>query len=158
MSSFSKQAMEFLTHTRIAVAGVSRSSDGTGNYIYKSLCSKGYQVFPIKSQGDELEGDKSYLDLKSIPKKIDGVIAVTRSEGSIQIPRVCVELGIPCLWMHENAFKGGTATSVSPEAVRFYQANGVEVIPIGCPMMFPEFGHKCMRLLIGVLGKLPQQI
>jgi hypothetical protein len=60
--------------------------------------------------------------------------------------------------MHENAFKGGTATSVSPEAVRFYQANGVEVIPIGCPMMFPEFGHKCMRLLIGVLGKLPQQI
>ncbi len=58
--------------------------------------------------------------------------------------------------MHENAFAGASASSVSNEAVQLCRENGVEVIPGGCPMMFLEFGHKCMRLVMGALGKLPR--
>lgn len=156
MPSFNQQATEFLAQKRIAVAGVSRSSDGTGNYIYKTLRSKGYQVFPINPNADELEGDVCYPDLKAVPGVIDGVISVTAPEQSLQIARQCVELKIPRLWMHENAFAGASASSVSNEAVQLCRENGIEVIPGGCPMMFLEFGHKCMRLVMGALGKLPR--
>lgn len=156
MSTFNQQAGDFLAQKRIAVAGVSRSSDGTGNYIYKTLRSKGYQVFPINPHAQELEGDRCYPDLKSVPEDIDGVICVTTSEQSLQIAHDCVQLGITRLWMHENAFAGASATSISTDAVKICWENGIDVIPGGCPMMFLEFGHKCMRMVMGIFGKLPQ--
>jgi hypothetical protein len=57
--------------------------------------------------------------------------------------------------MHENAMAGAAASSVSQEAVKMCQANNVTVIAGGCPMMFLEFGHKCMRWILGMMGKLP---
>ena len=127
MATFKQNASDFLAQDRIAVAGVSRSSDGTGNYIYKTLRSKGYQVFPINPLASELEGDKCYPDLKAVPGELDGVICVTRPEQTIQIVRECAELGIPRIWMHENAFAGTSSTSVSTEAVKVCQENGIDI-------------------------------
>jgi hypothetical protein len=38
--------------------------------------------------------------------------------------------------------------------------NGINVIPGGCPLMYgqtADFGHKCMRWILGVTGGLPKQ-
>jgi len=45
-------------------------------------------------------------------------------------------------------------TSVSQDAVRLCQENGIAVIPGSCPNQFlaPDFGHKMMRVLWGALG------
>jgi hypothetical protein len=48
-------------------------------------------------------------------------------------------------------------TSVSKEALRLCRENNIAVIPGGCPMMFCEpvdFGHKCMRWSLRVIGNL----
>jgi hypothetical protein len=48
--------------------------------------------------------------------------------------------------------------SVSQAAVEHCREHGIAVIPGGCPMMFAEpvdWGHKCMRWLLGVTGGLP---
>lgn len=156
MDTFNEKAKEFLAQKRIAVAGVSRDSNQTANTIYKTLRKNGYLVYPVNPKTSEAEGDKCYPDLKSIPEKVDGVIAITKPEQSYQLAMECAEVGIPRLWMHENAFAGASATSVSQDAVDFCNKNKIMVIQGGCPLMFLEFGHRCMRYIFSMMGKLPE--
>jgi hypothetical protein len=152
MSDFNTMAREFLAQKRIAVAGVSRTRDDAANLIYRTLRSKGYEMYPVNPNTDTFDGDPCYASIKAIPGGVDGVVIVTRPELTEQIARECVEAGIRRVWMHDNSFG---ATSLSAEAAAYCRANGVSVIAGGCPMMFIDFGHKCMRWVLGVMGRLP---
>lgn len=153
--TFNEEANEFLTQKNIAVAGVSRGGDSPANAIYKKLRDSGHQVYALNPKVETIEGDTCYPDLKSVPAKLDGLVIVTRPQLTEMLVKDCVELGVPRVWMHENGLMGERATSVSREAVQYARENGVQVIAGGCPMMFLEFGHKCMRWVMGMMGKLP---
>jgi predicted CoA-binding protein len=102
-----------------------------------------------------VEGEKCYPNLKSIPDGVDGVVIVTPPEAAEQIVRECAEIGISRVWMHRSFGPG----SVSEEAVQYCEENNISVIAGACPMMFcqpVDFGHKCMRWILGVSGKLPR--
>jgi len=64
-----KQAVsKFLAKGRIAVTGVSRTPRGHGaNVVYQRLRDRGYEVFAINPKAEQVEGDRCYPDLKSIP-------------------------------------------------------------------------------------------
>lgn len=153
MTNFKSKAEDFLAQERIAVAGVSRTSESTANGIYRKLRDTGHQVFPINPNAETVEGDTCYASVKAIPGGVDGVVIVTRPEITEQVVRDCVEASVPRVWMHNNTFLD---SSVSDEAVAYGRQNGVEVIDGGCPMMFLDFGHKCMRWTLGLMGRLPQ--
>ena len=57
--------------------------------------------------------------------------------------------------MHDNTFMMG---SVSEEAVAFCKANDITVIAGACPMMYIDFGHKCMRYVFSWTGKVPKEV
>ncbi len=152
MANFDSLAQDFLAQKRIAVAGVSRNSQQTANMIYKTFRAKGYKVFPINPKADTLEGDPAYPNLQSIPGGVDGVLIVTKPELTDQIVRDAVEASVPRVWMHNNTFMPGSA---SDSAIQYGRENGLTVISGGCPMMFFDFGHKCMKWVLGAMGKLP---
>ncbi len=152
MSTFNTKAEEFLAQERIAVAGVSRSQKDAANTIYIKLRDTGHQVFPINPNADVVEDDTCYASVQDIPGGVDGVVIVTRPELTEQVVRDCVEAGVPRVWMHNNTFMG---SSVSETAVETCRENNIVVIDGGCPMMFLDFGHKCMRWMLGVMNRLP---
>lgn len=148
---------EFLAQKRIAVAGVSRdnSHHPAGNLIYRRLRKTGHEVFPVNPNMQTFEGDRCYPDLKSIPGGVDGVVIITRPETTLQLVRDCDAAGVRRVWMHESLAKG---SSVSPQALEYCRQHDINVIAGACPMMFGDgvdFGHKCMRWIMGVSGKLP---
>jgi predicted CoA-binding protein len=149
-------AAEFLTTERIAVTGVSRSpKDHGANVVFKRLRDRGYTVFAINPNADEVEGDRCYSDLKSVPGGVQAVVIATSPHHAETTMRECVDLGINRVWMH----RGPGAGSVSEEATRYGREHGVTVIDGGCPLMFDptaDRGHKFMRL-VGV-GKMPRQV
>jgi predicted CoA-binding protein len=150
---------DFLAQKRIAVAGVSRNNDRhpVGNLIYRRLKSTGHEVFPINPHLDAFEGTACYPDLKSIPGGVDGVVIITRPEATESIVHECGEVGVPRVWMHQSFAAG--ATSVSPAAVEYCREHNISVIAGACPMMYgpgADFGHSCMRWLLGITGKLPE--
>jgi uncharacterized protein len=56
MITVKQAAAEFLSHHRIAVTGVSRNAAGHGsNAVYKRLRQRGYQVFAVNPNADEVE-------------------------------------------------------------------------------------------------------
>ncbi|NJN43561.1 MAG: CoA-binding protein [Anaerolineae bacterium] len=86
------------------------------------------------------------------PGGADGVIIVTKPDLTDQIVRDAVEASVPRVWMHNNTFMPGSASDF---AIQYGRENGLTVIPAGCPMMFFDFSHKCMKWVLGAMGRLP---
>jgi predicted CoA-binding protein len=147
MQTMKEAAAAFLANKRIAVTGVSRKPKEHGsNVVYKRLRDRGYEVFAVNPNADEVEGARSYHDLKSIPGGVDAVVIATAPERAEGTMRECAELGIRQVWMH----RGPGAGSVSNAATEYGRQHGITVIDGGCPLMFEptaDFGHKVMRVI-----------
>src|SRR5512133_2604103 len=156
MQSVSDAASAFLANKRVAVTGVSRTPNTHGsNNVYKRLRERGYEVFAVNPNTDEVEGDRSYHDLKSIPGGVQAVVIGTRPEIAEDTMRECAELGITQVWMHRGPGEG----SVSDAATAYGRQHGITVIDGGCPCMFgttADFGHKVMRLVYS--SHVPKQV
>jgi uncharacterized protein len=156
MQSIKDAASEFLANKRVAVTGVSRTPKTHGsNNVYKRLRGRGYQVYAVNPNASEVEGDRCYPDLRSIPGGVEAVVIGTRPETAEDTMRECAELGIGHVWMH----RGPGAGSVSTPATEYGRGHGITVIDGGCPCMFDptaDLGHKVMRFVYA--GKIPKQV
>ena len=73
MQAIKEAAAAFLASKRVAVTGVSRTPQTHGsNNVYRRLRDRGYQVFAVNPNAGQVEGDRSYPDLKSIPRRGPG--------------------------------------------------------------------------------------
>lgn len=158
MLTVKEAATEFLANKRIAVTGVSRTpKDHGSNIVYRRLRDRGYDVFAINPNADEVEGDRCYPDLRSVPGGVDAVVIGTRPERAESTMRECADLGIKYVWMH-RAFGDG---SVSAAATELGRQQGIRVIDGGCPLMFKptaDLGHKVMRFVFTRTGKVSKQV
>jgi len=118
-------AAEFLSKQRVAVTGVSRMpKDHGGNVVYRRLRERGYQVFTVNPNAQEVEGDPCYHDLQSIPGSVEWVLIATAPARADETMRQCVDLGIRHVWIH----RGPGADSVSEMAAEYGRNHGVKVI------------------------------
>jgi len=158
MQKTKEVANEFLSHKKVAVTGVSRTPANHGsNVVYKRLRERGYEVFAVNPNTEEVEGDRCYADLKSVPGPLDWVVIGTKPETADATMRECVDLGITRVWMHRSFGPG----SVSADATAYGREHGVQVIDGGCPCMFgptADPGHKCMRAMLRVTSNVPTRV
>ncbi len=158
MAQIDSLVQDFLAQKRIAVVGVSDKRETGCNLAYRKFKAAGYKVSGVNPHLTSFEGDPCYPDLKSIPEKPDAIFILTNPKITEQIVQQCVDLGIKRVWMHcMMGTKPGLAsgmTSVSQNAVRMCQENGITVIPGSCPNQFlkPDFGHAMMRVIWRALG------
>jgi uncharacterized protein len=158
MAPIKAAATEFLAHERVAVTGVSRTPGSHGsNAVYKRLRERGYQVFAVNPNAEEVEGDPAFPDLGAIPGGVEAVVIGTRPEIAEQTMRECAELGIKHVWMR----RGPGGGSVSKAAAAYGRERGIAVIDGGCPCMFgptADSGHKAMRLIFILTGNVPKRV
>jgi uncharacterized protein len=158
MSELDSLVQDFLAQKKIAVVGVSDKRETGSNLAYRKFKQAGYQVSAVNPRLTTFEGDPCYPDLKSIPEKPEAVFILSNPKVTEQIVQQCVDLGVQRVWMHcLMGTKPGLAaslTSVSPEAVRMCQENGITVIPGSCPNQYlkADFGHALMRVMFRAFG------
>src|SRR4051794_1513979 len=115
MQNIQQAAGEFLAHKRVAVTGVSRTPGSHGsNVVYQRLKERGYEVFPVNPHADEIDGDRCYPDVASIPGGVGAVVIATRPERAQSTIEECEALGIKDVWMHRSfgcgSVSGGATT------------------------------------------------
>ena len=156
MQTIKEAASEFLSKKRVAVTGVSRTPKTHGsNTVYKRLRERGYEVFAVNPNATEVEGDRCYESLSSIPGGVDAVVIGTKPERAEGTLRECADLGIKHVWMHW----GSGGSSVSKAATDYGRGQGITVIDGGCPLMFAptsDFGHKVLRRMLS--KRVPHQV
>jgi predicted CoA-binding protein len=158
MATIKDATTAFLAHKRVAVTGVSRTPGNHGsNVVYRRLRERGYEVFAVNPNAQEVEGDLAFRDLRAIPGGVEAVVIGTRPEIAEETMRECAELGIKHVWMH----RGPGGGSVSDTATAYGRERGISVIDGGCPCMFgptADAGHKAMRVIFTLTGNVPKRV
>jgi len=88
----------------IAVVGISPKEDRPSYIVASYLKSKGYQIIPVRPDGEEILGEKVYHSLSEIPEEIgvDAVDIFRRSEDVPPLVEEAVQRGIKVIWMQEG--------------------------------------------------------
>ncbi|UCD02796.1 MAG: CoA-binding protein [Candidatus Aenigmatarchaeota archaeon] len=116
---------EFLNKkNRIAVVGASRNKEKWGYRVFRKLKDLGFIVFPVNPGVNEIEGERCYADLGSLPEKPDLVITVVKPEITEKVVEECRGAGVRRVWMQPG--------SESRKAVLYCKNNGIEVVYDSC--------------------------
>lgn len=82
-----------------AVVGATNNPEKYGYKIYRKLKSRGYTVYPVNPNYQEIEGDKCYHNLASLPKCPDVIDMVIAPKHGIRVVEEAASLGIKNIWL-----------------------------------------------------------
>jgi predicted CoA-binding protein len=148
----SELIQRFLGEERFAFVGPSRAPAEFSRHLFRDLVGRGYDVVPVSPYLNEVEGRPCFARLQDVAPPVRAALLLTSPAVTEQVVRDCMEAGVSMVWMHKG---GGGTGAVSPEAVAFCRANGIEVIEGECPYMYlPKAGavhriHGFVRRLFG---------
>jgi predicted CoA-binding protein len=139
----------FLKAHAMAIAGLSRTGRKFGNIAHKTLMSKGYSLYPIHPDIQELNGLKCYADVTELPDDIENLLLVVPPLQSELLVKQIPESPIKRVWMQQGA--------ESHTAIKFCHEHNIQVVHGCCILMHaqPQGIHKFHHLLSGLFGKLP---
>ena len=110
----------------IAVVGLSDNPDRPSYGVTKYMQSQGYRIIPVNPMIEEVLGEKSYPDLKSVPEPIDMVDIFRRSELVGPVVDEAIEVGAKYIWMQDGV--------INEEAKAKAEAAGIPVIMNDCAL------------------------
>jgi len=96
---------EILSNSKtVAVVGISPKEDRPSYIVASYLKSKGYQIIPVRPDGEEILGEKVYHSLSEIPKeiKVEVVDIFRKSEDVPPIVEEAIQRGAKVVWMQEG--------------------------------------------------------
>src|SRR5215470_3761009 len=133
MPTMKEAASKFLAYKRIAVPGVSRKPREHGsNTVFKRLRDRGYEVFAVNPNADEVEGAHCYHDLRSIPGGVDAVVIATAPDKAEGTMRECTDRATRRGGM-QRPNRGG---SLTPTARAWGREHETTVTEGACPLIF----------------------
>ena len=104
----------------IAVVGLSDNPARDSHRVSSYLQGQGYRIIPVNPMIEEVLGEKSYPDLKSVPGAIDLVDIFRRSELVPPVVDEAIEIGAKYIWMQDGV--------INPEAAAKAEAAGIPVV------------------------------
>jgi predicted CoA-binding protein len=145
---------EFLDQKRLAIVGVSQRPNDFSRMLFREFRKRGYEVAPVNPAATEIEGQPCFANVRAVQPPVSSVLVMTPPAVTETVVRDCAASGVQRVWMHRATGAG----AVSPEAVRFCEANGISVIPGECPFMFFSGGliHRMHGLIRKIGGSYPR--
>jgi predicted CoA-binding protein len=136
----------FWTQSRYAFVGHS-AAKGFPRLSYGAAKRCGKRVFAVDASVAEIDGDKTYADLRALPEQVDGVVVEVPRAETLDWVRQAADVGIKNVWVHMNRD--------TPEAVAFAKEHGLNLLTGTCAVMYLTAGfsahgaHKWLNKLLG---------
>lgn len=144
---------EFLEPRKMAMAGVSRNPKKFGGTIFKDLKEKGFDLFPINPNADEIQGVKCYKSVDELPDDVTRLFIVTPKSETLSVAKSAIEKKIKMIWIQQK--------SDTPEVVKIIKDAGITLIYKKCIMMFADpvkSIHGIHRFLVKTFGGYPKMV
>lgn len=142
---------DFFAMDSLAVAGVSRKKEKTGNVIYRELKKSGRRVFGLNPHGAIVDGDSTYKEISDLPEPVQGMVVNTSPKQVPELIEQAAAAGVGSIWLQQG--------SESEEAIRLGHKKRIPVIHGYCLFMFlePVTGfHRIHRWFSRLTGRLPR--
>ena len=140
---------DFVACQRIAVVGASRGGKKFGNAAAKELQTRGYQVFVIHPEAQEIDGQPCYPNLSALQGQIDAVFISVPAAQAAAVMREAASLGIHHVWLQQGA--------ESPELLALGEELGLSLVSKKCILMYAppvKSVHGWHRGFVKLVGKL----
>ena len=108
----------------IAVVGISNKLGRPSLTVASYLKGQGYRIIPVNPTIQDVNGEKCYPDLTSIPEKVDVVDIFRKPADVLPVVEEAVRIGAKAVWMQEGI--------VSEEAARRAREAGLQVVMDKC--------------------------
>jgi len=142
---------EFFIHKKFAIAGVSRNPKKFGHRVFTLMKEKGFEIYPINPNIEQIDNQTYYKDVFSLPDEINSILILTKPSSTLEVVKQAIEKGIKNIWIQQM--------SHSKEAIELAQNNNINLIYNACIFMYadPVDGmHKFHRSVYKLFGKLPK--
>ncbi len=146
------QIEDFLKSGPFVLFGVSRVKQKFGNTILKELTAKGFRVFPMHKDLEEVENIKCYKQLSELPEKVGAAIVCTKPEKTAAILTEQKATGIKNIWLQQ----GSANIGIYEKAKMDFE----NVIYNKCVLMFAiQTGvHKFHAGILTFFGRFPKKV
>jgi len=143
------EIQNFITSKDIAILGASPSGKKFGNYIYKTLRKKGYNLYIVHPTAETIEGDKAFDNIKSLPDNVESALIAISPDKADTVINDAIEKGIKRIWFQQGADFSAPAAKA--------KSAGIEVVSGKCILMYaqPVTGlHAVHRFFAKLFGRL----
>ena len=144
-----KTIQDFIDCKRIAIAGVSRSGSKFGNSIYTELKGRGYEMYIVHPEAQEINGQKCYPNIAALAGKVDGVLICLPPQKAEKALREAAQAGIQHIWIQQGAN--------SPVSDATAKELGIHPVSGKCILMYAQpvnSLHGVHRFFAKVFGQL----
>ena len=140
---------DFIKFKRIAVVGVPRGGKKFGNKIYNELKQRGYQVYAVNPQIEEIAGEPCCPNLTALKDKVDSVVVCVPPQKTEQVLQDAAQSGLRRVWLQQGA--------ETPQLVEQAHKLGMDVVAGKCILMYAppvKSFHNFHRFFVRLFGKL----
>ncbi|MCX7654679.1 MAG: CoA-binding protein [Fervidobacterium sp.] len=88
---------------KIALIGATKNKEKFGNIILKDLVKKGYIVFPVNPNYEEIEGIKTYRSVQELPKDVELLVFVVPPQIGLEEMKKAYKFGFRKFWFQPGA-------------------------------------------------------
>jgi uncharacterized protein len=137
---------------KIGLIGISSNKTKWGNVLYKEISAKGYDVYPVSRNCDEINGKKCLKDISELYGVVESVIIAANKKDALDIVRNIDSGKIKNVWFSKGAD--------SPESIAEAKDKNINVVSGYCPLMFmnPEGFHKFHEFMSKLFGFYPKEL
>jgi uncharacterized protein len=141
---------EFLEPKSFAFVGLSRDPKKFSRSVFKELIAKGYEIYPVNPNMDDVEGVKCFHDVAELPENVKHGLFMTPKANTAGAVENAVHHRFTHIWIQQGA--------ETKEAVEIANQNSVKLVQGACIMMHANPGgvHKFHRMLSKLFGVFPK--
>lgn len=110
-----------------AVVGASANTRKFGYKVFKKLYSRGYQVYPVNPNCDEIDGVKCYRSLGDLPQLPGAVSVIVPPAVGLKVLDEAAHIGIKRLWFQPGA--------ESQEIIQKAEDLGLQIVYDNCVLI-----------------------
>jgi hypothetical protein len=136
----------FLEPRKFAFIGLSRDEKKFSRAAFKELKKKGYTMYPVNPNLDEVDGVKCYRSISELPADIRHALFMTPKQSTAEAVKDAIHHGFTHIWIQQGAETG--------EALEAVQQSGVKFISKTCILMHatPSGVHKFHGAIMKFFG------
>jgi predicted CoA-binding protein len=120
----------FIENKKIALLGASRTGRKFGNTAARELIERGYEVFIIHPNVDEINGLSTYPNIEAVKDQVESLFISIPSDQVEPILRQASTAKITKVWLQQGA--------ESPDLISLAQDLGLDLIAGKCILMYAE--------------------